>query len=70
MKTITLAEVLNSCDSIRAIPGKWCQVVAGSNDGFFIEAFGRSFRFASVEDPRTIASYFLTIVAAGPDLAV
>ena len=53
-------------DSIRDITSQACQVIEGSNDGYFIEAFGKSYRFASIENPREIAGLFVTIVAMGP----
>lgn len=53
-------------DSIKEIPGHECQVIAGSNDGYFIEAFGLSYRFASIECPKMIAKLFVDIVAVGP----
>ncbi len=53
-------------DSIRACVGTDCQVIAGSNDGYFIEAFGLSYRFASIDDAKTIAQLFLDIVSFGP----
>lgn len=59
-------EVLSYADAVRPIAGHACQVIAGSNDGHFIEAFGKSYRFASVDDPALIADFFKTIVSMGP----
>ena len=53
-------------DSVRDITSQACQVIEGSNDGYFIEAFGKSYRFASIECPRAIADLFVAIVAMGP----
>lgn len=53
-------------DSIKEIHGHECQVIAGTNDGYFIEAFGLSYRFASIECPKMIAKLFVDIVAVGP----
>lgn len=53
-------------DSIREITSQACQVIEGSNDGYFIEAFGKSYRFASVDCPQEIAALFVAIVAMGP----
>ena len=63
---IPIAEVLAAADSVRLIRSQVCQVIAGSNGGYFIEAFGHSYRFACIECPTTIARYFVTIVAEGP----
>lgn len=59
-------KVLSYADSVRDIASQVCQVIAGSNDGYFIEAFGKSYRFASIEDPAMIADFFKTIVSMGP----
>jgi len=53
-------------DSIRACAGTDCQVIAGQNDGYYIEAFGLSYRFASINDAATIAKLFVDIVSMGP----
>jgi hypothetical protein len=59
-------EACNKADSIRDCKGSECQVIAGSNGGYFIEAFGKSYRFATIEDPKMIAQLFLDIVSIGP----
>ncbi len=56
----------NAADSVRKIERHACQVIEGSNDGYFIEAFGWSYRFASVNEPSVIAQLFLDIVSVGP----
>lgn len=63
---VEYTKVLSYADSVRDIASQVCQVIAGSNDGYFIEAFGKSYRFASVEDPAMIADFFKTIVSMGP----
>lgn len=59
-------EACKQADSIRDCNGTDCQVIAGSNGGVFIEAFGRSYRFAAIDDARTVAQLFLDIVSMGP----
>jgi hypothetical protein len=55
-------EVCAQADSIRSCPDNGCQIIAGSNDGYFIEAFGKSYRFACVTDPIDLAVMFTDIV--------
>lgn len=57
-------------DDVREIEGQACQVIEGTNGGYFIEVFGKSFRFASVTDPKVIAQLFVDMVAAGPDVRI
>lgn len=57
-------------DSVREIEGQSCQVVDGANGGYFIEVYGKSFRFASVTNPNVIAQLFVDMVAAGPDVRI
>ena len=58
-------EACKLADKIREIDSQVCQVFPGSNDGYFIEAFGKSYRFACIEDPKVIAKLFVDIVAVG-----
>lgn len=60
---MTIETVLAACDSIRPIDGNACRILAGSNDGYFIECRGLSCRFAAVEDAVTIAAYYMAICA-------
>ncbi|MFN9301377.1 MAG: hypothetical protein ACK6DA_01270 [Candidatus Kapaibacterium sp.] len=53
-------------DGIRKISSDCCQVIEGSNEGYFIEAFGLSYRFACIFCPKRIAQLFLDIVSMGP----
>lgn len=59
-------EASKQADSIRNIDSNVCQVYPGSNDGYFIEAFGKRYRFACICDPQVIAQLFVDIVAIGP----
>jgi len=59
-------EACKKADGIRECAGTDCQVIAGSNGGYFIEAFGKSYRFATIEDAKVIAQLFLDIVSIGP----
>ena len=59
-------EIRKQADSVRESNTQECSVVPGSNDGFFINAFGLSYRFASIEDPKVIARLFKEIVSFGP----
>lgn len=59
-------EACKKADSIKDIESNACQIIEGSNDGYFIEAFGKSYRFACVNDARDIAQLFIDIVAIGP----
>lgn len=58
-------EACKLADSVREIESQSCQVIEGSNDGYFIEAFGKSYRFACINDPKVIAKLFVDIVAVG-----
>ena len=53
-------------DSIRDTDSQDCEVVAGTNEGYFIYAFGKIYRFACINHAPTIAQLFLDIVAMGP----
>lgn len=64
-----MSKYIQACkqaDSINPCEGTDCQVIAGTNEGYFIEAFGLSYRFACIEDVKVIAQLFLDIVAMGP----
>lgn len=72
-KDQVVRKYLKACkmaDDVREIDGQACQVIEGTNDGYFIEVFGKSFRFASVTDPKVIAQLFVDMVAAGPDVRI
>ncbi len=56
----------NAADSIQEVSTHECSVSPGSNDGFFITAFGKQYRYASIECEKTIAQFFLDIVSVGP----
>ena len=59
-------EIRKQADSVREIAGHDCSVIPGSNDGYFIQAFGVQYRFASIECPAIIARLFKEIVSFGP----
>lgn len=59
-------DIRKQADSVREIDDTTCQVIPGNNDGYFIQAFGLQYRFASIDDAQRIATFFLAIVAFGP----
>ena len=59
-------EIRKNADSVREVDGHECSVTPGSNDGYFIQAFGMQYRFASIECPKVIAKLFREIVSFGP----
>jgi len=59
-------EIRKQADSVREIMTNDCHVFPGSNDGYFIQAFGLQYRFASIDDPKVIARLFKEIVSFGP----
>lgn len=63
---LSYEDACHRADSIRIARGLECSVNPGSNGGYFIEAFGKSYRFASVESACHVAELFLAIVSNGP----
>lgn len=59
-------EIRKNADSVREIMTQECSVFPGSNDGYFVHAFGLAYRFASIDDPTAIAKMFKEIVSFGP----
>jgi hypothetical protein len=58
-------QACNAASSITEIDSDVCQVFEGSNEGFFVEAFGKRYRY-HIECPKQIAKYFMAIVSVGP----
>lgn len=63
---INYQNAIKAADSIREIKSQECRVFPGSCDGYFVEAFGKCYRFASIECPVAIADIFKSIVSLGP----
>lgn len=67
--SLNYVKAKRQADSVDSCKDEGCRLFPGTNDGYFIQAFGKQYRFASIECPQKIGQLFIDIVAHGPLVA-